>query len=171
MSDSAVVINLTDSLLTLTDGSDVPKTLDIPIDQGEMKFSYQRTIFPTHARKTIVAVREGKDAFHDLSLKVGQEQLFSASDDLTPSLFELLFGKDKALQMGWARVWAGSAWALDLKTYAKAPAGSGKKSQVWYHRKLFAIDFSPSEGEAANMIDVKCKYIDIDDGGRDGEPQ
>ncbi len=163
---SGVPRSLKDGVLTVYDGSGSPKSLEIGLDQGELKWDRKApTVNPVRNRTRIVQVRTGLEQMHDVEFKVAYDFLSADStvSGAAPSLSEALHGDGFAEQEGWTGTDAarGSDYCTKLVYEITAPAGSQEMSETVTLEHFFVESFAPAEGEAANMIQVKGRCINI----------
>lgn len=154
--------NLTDGVLTVKDGSGTPKTLTVALDAGELKWSRKRALNPVYNRGSIASVRKGRDQMFDVSFKVAFDFLAGDTAGTTPSLSEALHGDGLAASSGWVGkdVSNGSAYCIDLSFEITAP-GDSSKSETVVLGKFFVESLDVSDGEGANMVDVKGRCLTV----------
>lgn len=154
--------NLTDGVLVVKDGTGSPKTLTVVLDQGELKFSKKRKVDPVYNRGAIAAVREGRAQMHDVSMKVAFDFLSGDTSGTVPSLKEALYGDGLALSQTWVGTdaAAGSAYCVNMTLTIASPK-SGEKGEVITFTKFYIESYDLTEGETANMADIKGKCISI----------
>lgn len=164
MSTDIVTRNLSDATLTVKDGTGSPKTLLVAFDDGSLKFDRKRTIKEIYNRASIAQVREGKASMHDVSFKAGFNYISGDASASGVSLYEALHGTGLAATNSWKGTDTanGSDYCINMTfEVAAPPGGGGGKAETITFGKFFVEAFSVSEGEGADMVDVKGKCITI----------
>ncbi len=146
--------NLRDGNLTIVDGTGTPNTLDIPIDEGDLKFTDAQPTNTIKNRGVLDHRRSGDQMEMEVSFSMKFCQWSYASGSVTG-----ISPVDALRKLGGASAWTSthdscSPYSVDLRFEMTDPTSAGVNKERLVFPKFHAETIEFSEGDDANKISV-----------------
>ncbi len=143
--------NMRDGLIIIRDGSPSPKTLTIPIDEGNFKFSVSKPTVVIMNRGKINSRKTGDEVPTPISFGVKFEQWYFDNADNGVSIYDALN------KTGGADDWVSTdecgPFSVDIEFRSKNPCNPAQY-EVLLFRKFHADKVDFSENNEANTLEV-----------------
>jgi hypothetical protein len=150
----ATVRTLRDGSIIIKDGSGTPKTLTIPISDGDLSFERMRNAFLIMNRGVIDSRRAGDQTAMSLDFSIKFEQWnYSSGASTGLSVQDVLAGDTPAVTAGWVSTDTCGPYAVTIEFRIADPCNVGHYEALTF-TKFMAEKFSFKEGSEANTLSI-----------------
>lgn len=149
----ATTRNLRDGSIIIKDGSGTPKTLLIPISEGDMAFNVKKPSFTVMNRGVIDSRKAGDQTPTDVSFSIKFEQWSFASASTGISVYDALNGSGGAASAGWVSTDPCGPFAVTIEFRIADPCNPGHYESLQF-LKFHAEQTGFKEGGEYNSLSI-----------------
>lgn len=155
----AVTRNLRDGSIIIKDGSGSPKTLTIPISEGDFAFTVNKPTFVVMNRGVIDSRKSGDQTPTDISFSSKFEQWSYASGASTGlSVRDVIDGTAAAVAAGWVSTDACGPWSVTIEFRIADPCNAGHYEALTFS-KFHADSVQFKEGNEYNTLSLSGRAL------------
>lgn len=155
----AVTRNLRDGVIIIKDGSGSPKSMTVPISEGDLAFTVNKPTFIVLNRGVIDSRKSGDQTPTDVSFSAKFEQWSYASGASTGlSVRDVIDGSAAAIAAGWVSTDACGPWSIDIEFRINDPCNSGHYESLTF-QKYHADTIGFREGNEYNSLSISGRAL------------
>jgi len=151
---SGTTRNLRDATMFIEDGSPVPNSMEIPLSEGDLKFTEKNNSFIVLNRGKIDSRKQGDESVLDLSFTLKFEQWKYRQGITGLSPIDALKGSSVASAAGWVNSDPCGPYAVTIRFRIYNPCNRTQYEDMLF-TKVHIDEFAFSEGNEYNTVAVK----------------
>ncbi len=155
---SGTTRNLRDATVFIEDGSPVPNQMEVPLSEGDLKFTQKDNSFTVFNRGKIDSRKAGDEATLDLSLTLKYEQWGYRQGVTGLSPIDVLQGSQLALNAGWVNSDPCGPYAVTLRFRMYNPCNRSQYEDLVF-TKVHITEFAFAEGSEYNTVALKGEAL------------
>ncbi len=146
--------NLRDATMFIRDGSPSPNEMEIPLSEGDLKFTEKKNAFVVYNRGKIHSRKQGDEAVLDLSFTIKFEQWQYRQGITGLSPIDALKISEVAKTAGWVSTDPCGPNAVTVIFRIYNPCNRAEYEDLTFNKVHF-MEFAFSEGNEYNTVAVK----------------